>query len=119
MLLTPRSIAPGTWAGTLLTVAGIAVWVALMARWSNRTGWSGRHVLAAVAGDLLSIGAPAFIIEPLGHPNLAAKLSANVILLGGVLLLAWVGWRRVGRYEASPASGAVGTGGPVATSLRL
>lgn len=103
-LLTPRSLVPGSWPGTVLAMAGIGLWLVLMARWSRRTGWSGGHVAAAVAGDVLSIGGPAFFITPLGHQNPVAKLVANTVLLGGVLLVARTAARRTACAEAG-ASG--------------
>ncbi len=59
--------------------------------------------MAAVTGDLLSIGVPAFWTEPLGHVPLAAKLATNTVLLALVLAVALVGLRRARRPASESA----------------
>jgi hypothetical protein len=93
-LLTVRSVVPTGWAGTLLAAVAIVSWLVLMVRWTHSPGWSGVHVVGALVGDLLSIGGPAFGTTPLGDPSLAAKLVANTVLLGLVLGVAAVSYRR-------------------------
>jgi hypothetical protein len=108
VLLTVRSVVPTGWWGTLAAVAAIVIWLVLMGLWSRRAGWGGKHVLAAVVGDLLSIGGPAFAITPLGDVPLAAKLATNIVLLALVLGVALAGYRaeqRTIRPAATSASG--------------
>jgi hypothetical protein len=107
VLLTVRSVVPTGWWGTLLAVAAILAWLVLMGRWSRRSGWGGLHILAAVIGDLVSIGGPAFITTPLGDVPIAAKLATNVVLLVLVLAVATVGHRAERRLNlaATSASG--------------
>ncbi len=92
-LLMVRSVVPTSWSGTVAAIAAIVLWVVVVGRWSRRAGWTGVHLVAAVTGNLLSIGLPAFWIEPLGDVSLAAKLTTNVVLLGLVLATAYVGLR--------------------------
>lgn len=103
-LLMVRSVVPTGWVGTIAAVAAIVLWLALVGRWSRQEGWSGAHVVAAVTGDLLSIGVPAFWTVPLGDVPLAAKLATNTVLLALVLAIAFVGLRRVGRSTSDPAT---------------
>ena len=97
-----RSVVPTDWLGTLAAVAAIAVWLVLMVRWSARTGWDGRHLVAALIGDLVSIGGPAFVTTPIGDVPLAAKLTSNVLLLALVLALAARGYRDESRWSDRP-----------------
>ena len=98
LLLTVRSVVPTGWVGTLAALAAIVLWLVLLGRWSRRSGWTPSHVLAAVVGDLLSIGGPAFATTPLGDLDQAAKLVANTLLLALVLALAWWGFVREARW---------------------
>lgn len=103
-LLTVRSVVPTGWLGTLAAVAAIAVWLVLMVRWSAHTGWDGRHLVAALIGDLVSIGGPAFVTTPIGDVPLAAKLTSNVLLLALVLALAAFGYRAESRWSGRAQS---------------
>jgi hypothetical protein len=103
-LLTVRNVVPTSWVGTLAAIAAILVWLVLVGRWSRQEGWSGAHVVAAVSGDLLSIGVPAFWTDPLGDVPLAAKLATNTVLLALVLAAALVGLRRAGRPAIESAT---------------
>jgi hypothetical protein len=103
-LLMVRSVVPTGWVGTIGALAAIVLWLALVGRWSRQEGWCGVHVVAAVTGDLLSIGVPAFWTEPLGHVPLAAKLATNTVLLALVLAVALVGLRRADRATSDPAT---------------
>jgi len=108
VLLTVRSVVGTNWAWTLTAVAATVVWLLLVGHWSARRGWDGRHLVAALVGDLLSIGGPAFVATPLGDVPLAAKLTSNVLLLALVLGLAARGYRSSARADAgalSPADG--------------
>ena len=103
-----RSVVGTNWVWTLTAVAATVVWLVLMGRWSARPGWDGRHLVAALVGDLLSIGGPAFVATPLGDVPLAAKLTSNVLLLALVLGLAARGYRsaaRAGAASLTPAGG--------------
>jgi hypothetical protein len=100
ILLTVRTLVPADWVPTTAAGAAIALWVVLMARWSARPGWDGRHVVAALVGDLVSIGGPAFLTDPLGDVPLAAMLASNVGLLALVLALAARGYRTEQRWSA-------------------
>jgi hypothetical protein len=103
-LLVVRNVVPTGWFGTALGLASIALWLALMGRWAGRQAWTGRHVLAAVVGDLLAIGVPAFWATPLGHLDHTAKLAANSILLLLVLAVAAQGYRREGQLPETHAT---------------
>lgn len=92
-LLMVRSVVPTGWVGTLGAVAAIVLWLVIVGRWSRQAGWTGGHIVAAVTGNLLSIGVPAFWTDPLGDVPLGAKLATNVVLLGLVLAVAGVGFR--------------------------
>ena len=104
VLLTVRSVVGTNWAWTLTAVAATVVWLVLMGRWSARAGWDGRHLVAALVGDLLSIGGPAFVATPLGDVPLAAKLTSNVLLLALVLGLAARGYRSADAGGRRPPS---------------
>jgi hypothetical protein len=99
-LLTVRTVVGTSWPWTLTAVAALVVWLVLMGRWSGRSGWDGRHVVAALVGDLASIGGPAFATTPLGDVPLVAKLTSNVLLLALVLALAARGYRAESRQGA-------------------
>ncbi len=94
LLLTVRSMVPTGWVGTLMGAGAILAWLVLAGRWSRRESWTGAHVVAAVIGDLLSIGLPAFLTTPLGDLDPVAKLVSNVALLALVLAVAARGYRR-------------------------
>ncbi|MGC4110883.1 MAG: hypothetical protein QM747_10760 [Nocardioides sp.] len=104
VLLTVRNAVPTGWVGTTAAVLAIGIWLALLATWSARSGWDGRHLVAALAGDLLSIGGPAFLTTPLGDVPLATKLASNVALLALVLALAARGYRCEQRWSVAQAS---------------
>lgn len=108
LLLTVRNVVGTTWPWTLAAAAAIVVWLVLLGRWSGRAGWDGRHLVAALVGDLLSIGLPAFVTTPLGDVPLVAKLVSNVVLLGLVLALAARGYRAERRWGSARLSGAAG-----------
>jgi len=93
-LLLVRNVVPTGWAGTSAAVAAIVLLLVVVDRWSRQGGWTGVHSVAATVGTLLSIGLPAFWTDPLGDVPLAAKLTTNVVLLGLVLVVALVGFRR-------------------------
>ena len=93
-LLMVRNVVPTGWVGTLAAVAAIALWLVIVGRWARQEGWNGKHVVAAVTGNLLSIGLPAFWTDPLGDVPLVAKLATNTVLLGLVLAVAGIGFRR-------------------------
>jgi hypothetical protein len=106
-LLTVRSVVPTGWIGTMAAFGAIVLWLVLLGRWSRRTGWTPSHVLAAVVGDLLSIGGPAFTTTPLGDLDQAAKLVANTLLLALVLAVAWWGFVREAHWaRVQPAASA-------------
>jgi hypothetical protein len=108
LLLTVHNVVGTDWVWTLTAVGATAVWLVLMGRWSTRSGWDGRHLVAALVGDLLSIGGPAVVASPLGDVPLAAKLTSNVLLLALVLALAVRGYRTESRSSAgslTPADG--------------
>ncbi len=99
VLLAVRSLVPTGWVPTIAAGAAIAGWLVLMARWSIRSGWDGRHVVGALVGVLVSIGGPAFVTDPLGDVPLAAKLASNIGLLALVLALAARGYRAEQRWS--------------------
>jgi hypothetical protein len=72
---------------TLLGLGALVGFALLLARWSSRDGWDARHALAVAAGALISLSIVAFTVDPIGHVALAAKLTANAVLLALVLLL--------------------------------
>lgn len=105
VLLAARSLIPTDWVSTIAAGAAMAGWLVLMARWSARSGWDGRHVVAALAGGLVSIGGPAFVTDPLGDVPLVAKLASNIGLLALVLALAARGYRAEQRWNAGARAG--------------
>jgi hypothetical protein len=107
-LLIVRSVVPTSWAGTLVAAAATGLWLVVAGRWSRQAGWTGVHVVAAVTGNVLSIGIPAFWTDPLGDVPLGVKLATNTALLGLVLAVATVGFRRERatlRLQGLPQSG--------------
>jgi hypothetical protein len=110
LLLTGRNVVPTDWPSTVGAALAIAVWLVVTARWSARSGGDGRHVVATLVGDLLSIGGPAFLATPLGDVALATKLASNVLLLVPdlvlvlVLVLAGRGYRAEQRWSAAQGS---------------
>ncbi len=105
VLLSVRSLVPTDWVATLVATACIALLLLLVGRWSRRRAWTGRHLLAVAVGDLVSIGGPAFLTSPLGDPSLAAKLTANVVLLSLVLAVAARGYAVLARQ--APGRGSI------------
>jgi hypothetical protein len=100
-----RDVLPTNWmgvafAGLALIGLGVLVW-----RWSGRTGWGGRHVLALAAAVLAVNVAMAFVIQPLGSPDPAIKYAVNSVLALGVAALLLAAARRV-RHQptANPPS---------------
>ncbi|KQY59251.1 hypothetical protein ASD11_06635 [Aeromicrobium sp. Root495] len=87
-LLATGSLVQTGWLSTAALAAAFAVALGLLWRWGTRDGWTGRHTVAAVTGDLLSIGVPAFWVEPLGGASLGPKLVTNAALLAIVLAVA-------------------------------
>jgi hypothetical protein len=85
--LCDRTATAGGWAPTLAGLAILLSFGLLLRRWSSRTGWTGRHVLAVAAGALLSVTAVAFTVEPVGHVGPGAKHAANSALFVLVLVL--------------------------------
>jgi hypothetical protein len=104
VLLTVRNVVPTDWPSTAAAALAIVVWLVVLARWSARSGWDGRHLVAALVGDLLSIGGPAFLATPLGDVPLATKLASNVLLLALVLVLSRRGYRAEQRWSAAQGS---------------
>lgn len=96
------NLAPTTWAGCAFVVASLVVACALIYRDSRASGWSLRHVIAVAAAPLVVRGMLAFTYFPLiGQVSPARKYGHNVVLLGlviGVILLAW---RRTARTAPS------------------
>lgn len=70
----------------------IILWLIVVARWSRTSGWSGEHLVAALIGNLVSIGGPAFITTPLGHIPTWEELTSNIVLLALVLSIAAVAY---------------------------
>ena len=105
VLLTVRSVVGTDWLWTLVAIASL-VGLAGAARRDGprRTGWDGRHLVAALVGDLVSIGGPAFVATPLGDVPLVAKLTSNVLLLALVLALAARGYRAATTVEREARS---------------
>ena len=100
VLLAVRSLVPTDWASTLLSAATIALWLALLGVWTRAPGWSCTHMVGVYIGVMLSIGGPAFTTTPLGQPAPAAKLIANAVLLGLVLGVGMVSYRRERRHAS-------------------
>jgi hypothetical protein len=103
-LLIVRSVVGTTWLPTIAALAAVGVWVVLMGRWSRTPGWSGRHVVAALAGNLVSIGGPAFFTTPLGDVPAATKYVMNTVLLTIVLAVAARAYREESRWQQTGTS---------------
>ncbi|MCD9143867.1 hypothetical protein [Streptomyces albireticuli] len=93
---------PPTWPGAAADAALLTVLGALLLRWSGRTGWGRKHVLAASGAALMVNALLSFVVEPLGHPSVAAKFATNAAITLGVMAL--LGWahRSLRRHVATP-----------------
>jgi len=100
--VSSRTDAAGGWAAVAIDLAAMAALGVLLLRWSGRTGWTPRHSLAVAAGALVSTGAAAFVVDPLGDVSDTAKYASNVGLLAlvaAIIALAW--FRSADRYQRS------------------
>ncbi len=99
--LVSRSAAAAGWTATLFGIALLLLWGALLSRWSSRAGWTDGHVLAAAAAAMLSVGAVAFTVEPLGDPSPVPRYAANTVLLVVVAALVAVAYVRQQRQTTT------------------
>lgn len=81
------------WLATAAAVLALVAWFGLVGRWARAAGWTPHHLLAAVIGDLVSIGGPALFSTTAGDPALALKVTANLSMLVLVLAVAARAWR--------------------------
>ena len=85
--ISARDADASYWVPTLVGLGVLATFGLLVLRWSRRSGWGSRHVLAVAAGGLLSIGIVAFTVTPIGHVPPAAKYTTNSVLFVLIVVL--------------------------------
>lgn len=95
-------------AGVPVVLAGLAGVAVVIARWSGRPGWDGRHRLATAGGALLTYAWHSFLMHPVqAAPTALVVASHLVFALAAVLLLAAEARRVWAREPAEePAVGA-------------
>jgi hypothetical protein len=86
------------WAAVGVMLAIDAVFLALVALFSRRTGWSALHVLSLAAGGALVYGIHAFMAKPLVGGVLGMRIS-NAVFVATAVGLIGLGARRVIRYQ--------------------
>jgi hypothetical protein len=86
------------WAAVGAMLALDAVFLVLVALFSQRTGWSALHTLSLAAGGALVYGIHAFTAKPLIGGLLWMRIS-NTVFLAAAVWLIWLGARRVIRYQ--------------------
>jgi hypothetical protein len=86
------------WASVGALLAIDAVFLVLVALFSQHTGWSALHAFSSAAGGALAYGIHAFTGRPLVGGLLWMRIS-NTVFLAAALLLVWLGARRVIRYQ--------------------
>ncbi|GAA4258992.1 hypothetical protein [Dactylosporangium darangshiense] len=84
-----------TWVGVAAFVVDVAAYLALMARWSAREGWSDAHRLAIGAGALLTYAWHSFVESPVGTAAVVVDLIGNAVFTAGAVVLIWYAHRRV------------------------
>lgn len=83
-----------TWAGFAVCVAILTVSGVLLALAGRSSRWTQRHVVAVIAGPLLSLALYAFLITPLGAWDPWRKYGHNLVLLSALCaLLIWAASR--------------------------
>jgi hypothetical protein len=78
--------------------------VLALRRWAISRQWTARDIGALAAGALVGRTLIGFLAPLSDGASLAAKLTQNAVLLGGVLLIVWLVTRRdQGETEPVPA----------------
>jgi hypothetical protein len=97
-----------SWSGVTVHAMLVAALAILIARWSQRKGWGGVHIVCLAGGALLIRAGTAFLIEPVsGDVQLFNKLAYNAVLFLGtvaLLLAAALTARRASDASVPPAS---------------
>ncbi|TQL69008.1 MYXO-CTERM domain-containing protein [Nocardioides albertanoniae] len=97
-------LVPATWLGVGISVTTMAVFGAAILLASRHRVWTLRHAAAVAAGCLCVRGLMAFTYFPLlGDVAPGPKYAHNVVMLGAVLLAAWVAVRGSRAESALPA----------------
>jgi hypothetical protein len=101
---------------------GVAVWclvvvagVPLISRWSRRSGWDQRHVLALAAGATMTYVWTAFPLRPEAGGPLSVDLASNVVFGGVAILILLLAARAAARPigpNGGPAGAAAAAGPP-------
>jgi hypothetical protein len=95
-----------TWPGVVAMLVAFGGVGAALVGWSRRSGWDGRHRLAAAAGGLLTYAWHSFLMEPVrGGGDVITPVSHAVFALAAVALLLWE-VRHLPRRAAVPAPAA-------------
>ncbi|GAB3852362.1 hypothetical protein GCM10029963_41750 [Micromonospora andamanensis] len=68
------------WVGVAVSVVVVAALVVVLVRWSGRTGWGQRHVLAGAAGALLGAAVLAYLVPPYTQVSPTQALVSDVIV---------------------------------------
>jgi hypothetical protein len=88
---------PLPWAaGVAITLAGFAVALVLVLRWSARPGWDGRHRLALAGGALLTYAWHSFLMHPVAEASTALTVVSHIAFAFAAVLLLVFEARRVG-----------------------
>jgi hypothetical protein len=95
------------WVAVGVLVAGVAAFLALVAAWSARDGWTDRHRLAIGAAALLTYAWHSFAEFPDsgGAAAVAVDLAGNAICTAGAVWLIWFTGRRL-HHRSGPAADA-------------
>ncbi|MFY1574104.1 hypothetical protein ACN26Z_04350 [Verrucosispora sp. WMMD703] len=93
------------WVGVAVSVVVVAALVVMLVRWSGRTGWGQRHVLAGAAGALVGAAVLAYLVPPYSPASPTQALVSDVIVsLLAIAMLAGA-YARLRRHgESSPVA---------------
>jgi hypothetical protein len=85
------------WLNVVANLALFATTIAVVSRWSRRSGWSQAHQLALAGGALLTYAWHSFPWRSLDDTGLSLDLASNTVFTAGALVLLVVAARRVSR----------------------
>ncbi|SCG58927.1 hypothetical protein [Micromonospora humi] len=105
------AIVPG-WPGIGLALALATVTAVLLTRWSRRTDWGQRHVLAAGSASVLAAAVSAYDVPTYAPSSPAADLVGDVAVSVLVVLLVGGAWWRLSRAARDRRRAAAPAGHP-------